>query len=212
METLIGHFTYRAARADDARRIVEILSDPPPPETLAIAGSVSSALAAEMMLFDVGLSVSLATTTVVEDQGAVVGFMDTQTGRTARPSEAFVLARLAPAILLRFGPAVLLRAVRWMRVTGRVQFERDPSALHIAELDVAATHRGRGIGAALLDVAEQQARAAGLPRMTLTTKITNPARRLYERQGFQVIASRTDAEWERWSASPGRVLMVKTLT
>ena len=47
--------------------------------------------------------------------------------------------------------------------------------------------------------------------MTLTTKVTNPARRLYERYGFRVVATKLDAEWERWALSPGRVQMQKDL-
>ena len=47
--------------------------------------------------------------------------------------------------------------------------------------------------------------------MTLTTDITNPAQHLYERHGFRIAETKRDAEYERWSQSPGRVLMVKEL-
>jgi ribosomal protein S18 acetylase RimI-like enzyme len=63
----------------------------------------------------------------------------------------------------------------------------------------------------LLRHAEEQARRAGCPRMTLTTNITNPAQHLYERFGFRVRETKTDAEYQRYSGCPGRVWMVKEL-
>jgi predicted GNAT family N-acyltransferase len=44
--------------------------------------------------------------------------------------------------------------------------------------------RGRGLGAAILDVAEIQARAAGAGRIRLHAQLA--ARSLYERGGFEV--------------------------
>ena len=48
--------------------------------------------------------------------------------------------------------------------------------------------------------------------MSLTTAVENPARRLYERNGYRVTAERRDLRYERMSGSVGRVLMVKELT
>jgi hypothetical protein len=47
--------------------------------------------------------------------------------------------------------------------------------------------------------------------LSLTTAITNPARRLYERNGYGVVGEKRDAEYERITGVPGRVLMVKEL-
>ncbi len=45
--------------------------------------------------------------------------------------------------------------------------------------------RGRGIGTALLDAAEDEARARGAARLTLTVSVENArARRLYARHGY----------------------------
>jgi ribosomal protein S18 acetylase RimI-like enzyme len=47
--------------------------------------------------------------------------------------------------------------------------------------------------------------------MCIETGVTNPARRLYERHGFRVIETKTDARYERLTRSPGRILMTKDI-
>ena len=55
----------------------------------------------------------------------------------------------------------------------------------IADLVVCESHRGRGLGAALLDAAEQLARDAGAPELRIGVLTGNDsARRLYARRGF----------------------------
>lgn len=56
--------------------------------------------------------------------------------------------------------------------------------LNIHDLAVLPTHRGRGIGRAMLAAAEDMARSAGCCKLTLEVLEDNPARRLYERFGF----------------------------
>ncbi len=86
-----------------------------------------------------------------------------------------------------------------------------PDAYYIGELDVDPTCRNRGIGARLLAHAEADARAAGIGRKALCTGVSNPAQHLYERFGFRIRETKTEAEYERYSGSPGRVWMVKEL-
>jgi ribosomal protein S18 acetylase RimI-like enzyme len=54
----------------------------------------------------------------------------------------------------------------------------------IDELFVAPAMRGRGIGAKVLALIEQEARARGLQRLYLEVGHGNPARGLYRRAGF----------------------------
>jgi GNAT superfamily N-acetyltransferase len=61
-----------------------------------------------------------------------------------------------------------------------------PRTLGVSLLAVDAAWRGRGAGSALLESAEQEARAARMERMALDVIENNPARRLYERHGFVV--------------------------
>ncbi len=81
----------------------------------------------------------------------------------------------------------------------------------MAELDVDPQHRNRGIGGALLDYADAEARQQGYRLMSLTTTTINPARRLYERHGFGVVETKTDPAYQRYTGIEGRVLMVKEL-
>jgi ribosomal protein S18 acetylase RimI-like enzyme len=82
---------------------------------------------------------------------------------------------------------------------------------HVSELHVHPHHRGKGIGGALLDVVEDEARAAQAGHISLTTGSSNPARHLYERHGFEVMSERTGRRYARLTGIPARVLLVKQL-
>jgi mycothiol synthase len=65
------------------------------------------------------------------------------------------------------------------------------SALEVAYMGVAPAHRGRGLGRVLLRQALAVARSAGVGCLTLAVDAGNaPALRLYERFGFEPVASR----------------------
>jgi RimJ/RimL family protein N-acetyltransferase len=75
-------------------------------------------------------------------------------------------------------------------IVGRLGIARDPhpASAHVADFGVmvAATHRGRGIGAALLGAAEEWARAAGVTKLELHVFPHNdPALALYEKLGYE---------------------------
>jgi RimJ/RimL family protein N-acetyltransferase len=74
-------------------------------------------------------------------------------------------------------------------LVGRLSIVRDPhpASPHVADVGllVAATHRGRGIGSALLDAAVAWARRVRITKLELHVFPHNtPALRLYERYGF----------------------------
>ena len=74
-------------------------------------------------------------------------------------------------------------------IAGRLSLARDPhpSSAHVADLGlmVAASHRRRGVGTALLGAAEAWARAAGVSKLELHVFPHNaPAIALYERCGY----------------------------
>jgi putative acetyltransferase len=76
------------------------------------------------------------------------------------------------------------------RIVGRLSVARDPhgASRHVADLGlmVAASHRRRGVGQALLEQAVEWAREAGIRKLELHVFPWNaPAIRLYERFGFE---------------------------
>ncbi len=76
---------------------------------------------------------------------------------------------------------------------GFVSVRRDPDcppALHIGDVQVEAAHQYRGAGSAALRWIEDLANSRGLTELTLNVFRDNPALRLYERCGFQLIDTR----------------------
>lgn len=203
--------TIRRATAADWDVIAAIIDDPPSQQVVAIAGDERRARRAGRLFARAGISVQIENTVVAEIDGVAVGVMDAARGRRdVEPSPMLYAKLLIPAIRA-VGPAGLWRYLRSRAAWDRVSFEHQATDYFIAELDVAAAYRNRGIGAALLRHGEQEARRQESRRMALTTTIDNPARRLYERSGFRVVETKTDASYERWGGSPGRVFMVREL-
>lgn len=62
-----------------------------------------------------------------------------------------------------------------------------PLALHIGDVQVEAAQQNRGAGSAVLQCIEYLAQSRGLSELTLNVFRDNPALRLYERCGFQLI-------------------------
>jgi RimJ/RimL family protein N-acetyltransferase len=92
--------------------------------------------------------------------------------------------------LRRYPDATVLLAEADGEIVGRLSVARDPhpASPHVADLGlmVAATHRRRGIGTALLRAAVEWARGHGIRKLELHVFPWNePALRLYERFGFE---------------------------
>jgi predicted GNAT family N-acyltransferase len=75
-------------------------------------------------------------------------------------------------------------AVDGDHVVGTCRLVFDGDLARLGRMAVEPDARGRGIGAAILDEAERQARAAGSARIRLHAQVA--ARTLYERGGFEV--------------------------
>ncbi|NDV99984.1 GNAT family N-acetyltransferase [Salipiger sp. PrR002] len=87
-----------------------------------------------------------------------------------------------------------------------------PGSWYVNVLACYPEHRGMGLGTGLLKLAEEIARAEGLSRMSIIVAGHNEgARRLYERQGYVVEASRP-CSFDGWETKTREwVLLVKTL-
>ena len=186
-----------------------MFGDEPTEEQLAAAGG--DAAKAKQFRRAVARSLvtdaALARTTVAEDEaGRVVGFV--QWGTEAGEH---VGLRLAWDVFRIFGPLGIRGFLKRDGLRAKVAIPAPDDAFHIAEVHVLASFRGMGIGAALLEEAEREARRQGANRLSLTTATNNPARRLYERAGFAVVDQRTDPEFEAATGVAGRVLMAMEL-
>ena len=136
--------------------------------------------------------------------------------RRARPADAEALVKLARSVaaepegwliadggwrsasderrylraIVRHPDAAVFVAEAREGIVGRLSLARDPhpASAHVADLGlmVAAGHRRRGIGGALLDAAVDWARGAGVRKLELHVFPHNaPAIALYERAGFR---------------------------
>lgn len=83
---------------------------------------------------------------------------------------------------------------------GRLLLNRTPESWRIVDIAVLAVQRGQGLGASVLRQCQQQAAAAGA-KLELQVRPENPARRLYERLGFQAISEDAVTVKMIWSAA-----------
>jgi ribosomal protein S18 acetylase RimI-like enzyme len=206
--SVVGQVVLRAATPDDIAVISRIINVPPEPPLAHAIGPDRATRLGDLFVRE-GVTIAIPDTTVAVLDGEVVGVMDCGGGSTVELATGQAL-RMLPRILVIVWP-VLPRALRSFWVRRYVQFDPVPEAFPVAELYVDERQRNRGIGGRLLEHAEALARERGAARMSIETGITNPARRLYERHGYTVIATKADPRYERISGSPGRILMVKEL-
>ena len=62
----------------------------------------------------------------------------------------------------------------------------DEKKIHVIDIALLPEHRGAGIGTKFLRELQEEARAAG-KKLSIHVELFNPARRLYERLGFQQV-------------------------
>lgn len=198
----------RAATPADLAGIARIMNYPPEPPMATLLGSGRASRLGELFALN-GMSIALAHTTVAVVDGAVAGVLECGIQYGAGLTAGRLL-RLLPRVLFILGP-VTPRAVYGTWLRQKVQFAPQPDAYAIGELYVDDALRNRGIGASLIQYAEDLAHGCSASRMCVETGITNPARRLYGRHGYAVIATKTNAGYERMTGSPGRVLMSKDI-
>ena len=168
-----------------------------------MAGSVARAQQFWSQLLSRSVADGTAEVLIVELDGTTVGFAELSRGGDI-PSFG-VVARCA---INSMGVLGALGAGWRARARSAVDIQ-PPAGVHLVELQIAPQHRNAGLGGRLLSEVERTAGQEGAPRLSLTTAIDNPARRLYERHGFHVEAEKRDDRYEAMTGSPGRVLMVK---
>lgn len=92
---------------------------------------------------------------------------------------------------LAAGDRVMLAAMEGDALVGYADIALGQPEAEIMSLGVRTAHQRRGIGSALLLAMLEAAQAAGAQRILLEARTGNdPAIRLYERHGFQVVGNR----------------------
>jgi ribosomal protein S18 acetylase RimI-like enzyme len=205
--SLLNHIEIRPASRSDIHAISRIMNYPPEPPSATMLGTERASRLGDILV-KAGVNLKIEDSFVAVTDGKIVGVIECG-GRSVPGAGLGTLLKLLPQIVPALGTA-LPKAIAGMRARDRVGFPPLPDAFAVVELYVDETVRGRGIGGKLLDHAEALAEGKWT-RMCIETGIDNPARRLYERHGFQVIETKTDDAYERLTGSPGRILMVKEL-
>lgn len=207
----VDGLTIRRAQPEDTERIAEIIHGEPLPEVVGLCfGSIQLARALGYELVRLpGSPQGWEHTVLAVLEREPAGVL--QAGGDHVSFTSFLTPRLLPRVVRIFGPLKSVTGLPRVRARARLNFEHPPGAYTVHELHVDPRYRNRGIGGAMLDHAEEEARRRGHRLMSLTTTTANPARHLYERHGFRVIETRTDPAYERYTGIAGRHLMVKEL-
>jgi ribosomal protein S18 acetylase RimI-like enzyme len=198
----------RKASAADTERIAEIMYRSPSDELSALLGCERAAR-------EVGKAAVRMAGSPQGWQRSVVGVLDREVvgvvqGGRPDPAPRGAALRFGLRVLRIMGVSLLTSLPR-LRARGRVQFDWLADSHEVAELHVDPRYRNRGIGGRLLHCAEDEAKRLGYRRMSLVTTMINPARRLYERHGFRVAETKTDAAYERATGIAGGIRMIKEL-
>lgn len=204
--------SIRSALPADEARAAEILYGAPSAEAAGVAGGPQRAAALGIGLFHAGAGRTPADDLILalRDDRAVGALLGRPRGGTFPSSPAAVL-RTLPVVLRLYPPWALPGLVRRVRLRARLEMPVPAGSYHVVELQVAPESRGAGVGTQLLRRAETLARERGCARINLSTSLTNPALRLYGREGYIELARRTAAGYEALAGTPGRVFLDKPL-
>ena len=85
---------------------------------------------------------------------------------------------------------------------GRLLVLRDDEKIHVIDIALLPEHRGAGIGTKLLKELQEEARTAG-KKVSIYVERFNPARRLYERLGFEQVEEKDVYLLLHWSSKEG---------
>jgi len=124
---------------------------------------------------------------VAENEGRVVGLISGFDRKTWRASKR-ASQMYGPVWFVVVPPWQIPRMIAAFEDFDKAFLPVSDEEYYIEHVAVLPEKRGRGIGKQLMEFAESRARAKGLKKVTLNVDIENePARRLYERLGFQTI-------------------------
>ena len=121
---------------------------------------------------------------VAEQDGQVVGALLAYPGKHVRRLEF----RTGLHLVRIFGLPATFRLARRLSAYGDL-VESEDDEFYLSNLAILPEWQERGIGASLLDRADELGRAAGLDKCSLMVTFDNRARRLYERTRYRIVQS-----------------------
>jgi ribosomal protein S18 acetylase RimI-like enzyme len=207
-----GVISIRRALPSEEERAAALIYGVPSAEAAGIAGGPQRAAALSCGLFLAGVARTPGDDLLLAFRaGRAVGALLGGASRSSFSVSSRGALRALALILRLYAPWELPGLVRRTALRGRLDFPVPRGSYHVVELQVEPESRGLGIGTQLLRRAEARAREHGCTRINLTTSLTNPARRLYEREGYTELARRTIPGYETLTGTPGRVFLDKPL-
>ncbi len=169
-----------------------------------MAGTAMAARRLAVSLLRHGLAEGTSAVVVAEIGADMVGYAELSHG-----GDMPAFGVVARAAVDAMGIVGALRAAWRSLARSKVDLPAPEGGAHLVELQVSPQHRNRGIGTFLLGEVDAYAVEQRAAHVSLTTATDNPARGLYERNGYRVVGERTNARYERITGSAGRILMVK---
>jgi ribosomal protein S18 acetylase RimI-like enzyme len=201
---MLRQVRVRKARPDDAAAVAGLLFESAPDMYMRFSGGRERALATlERAFEEPGNLASGEIAWVAELDGRPAAAMAAfPVGEAAERSHAYLGHTLRGTPFWRW-PGVL----RLYWIGGRASPKPRENSLYIDALATDSEFRRRGAARALLDQAEHEARAQGLPAVSLDTTMSNEgARALYAATGYDEVAYRAPSR-----GLPGFVALVKPL-
>ena len=200
--------TIRPAVAADNPRLAFIVFNEPDFEAVALIGDVPRARKygyGKIALEKIPSS-EIRHTVVAEQDGQVVGLLQYATAKEYLPTFPVVWL-----LVKSVGPIGFLRRIPKLKALRRVNIDTPDGALNIEAVNVDPAFQNQKIGTALLAWINEEAVRCHVNQMTVSTWIDYRSIGLYERDGFEQVETKRDAEYERHFGVPGRVLLVKEL-
>lgn len=201
---------WRAARAEDAPVALPLIHATMGAFADFLFGVGSSALARrslEALFRHPRNRLSHTFTQLLEHDDETIGLLIAYPGALLPRLDLHTAAVMFPLLGWRKSLTFIRRAAAFSGVR-----EAHPGEVYIQALAVSPSHRGRGVGKAILEHAAQTARALRLSTLSLLVSLENlPAQRLYLGAGFEVDREYRFSHLERETDIPGFWRMVKRL-
>jgi len=200
--------TIRPAVAEDNPRLAYIVFNEPDFEAVALIGDVPRARKygyGKIALEKIPSS-PIRQTVVAEKDGEVVGLLQYALEKEYLPTFPVVWL-----LIKSVGPIGFLRRIPKLRALRRVNIDTPEGAFNVEAVNVDPAYQNQKIGSALLEWANEEAVRRNAKMMSVSTWIGYRSIGLYERDGFEEVESKRDADYERYFGVPGRVLLVKDL-